>query len=161
MRDPMEDRRCDWKDGEDQSFYRREARMVDRVDKIQEVAPLMSCPLCGELKPDPIDWVVLPGRVCCRSCHHRPSGIMVDKITPFILNRSLRYEIDCSALILARESVGLSQREFARIAGWSRSYQRSLEGGRCQSVSQENLDTIIEVFKRFLSKKVGSTLDPP
>ena len=41
--------------------------------------------------------------------------------------QSRHYTYDSAELVIARETMGLSQREFAELCGWSQSYQSNLE----------------------------------
>jgi len=58
-----------------------------------------------------------------------------------------RFVIDHRAMTLALSKTGLSTREFARRAGWSRSYQRKIESGDVRTVTEENAKVILQVLR--------------
>lgn len=141
-------RKCDWGDAEDRNFYRKDTARRRREKILDHLAENRKCPLCGELKIGSRQFVVNEDAsvVICRSCFQRnvPQGGEVSLAGVF--TEVKRYEIDPEKFRKARADSGLSLREFARRAGWNSGWQSRLENERV-TVSQENVDVIITVFK--------------
>ena len=89
-------------------------------------------------------------QAACRSCFQRlyPDPRKVVTMDARIFPKSeTRFTVDAASLLSAIAKTGLSTREFARRAGWSRSYQRKLEAGEIRSVTEANADVILTVLR--------------
>ena len=60
-----------------------------------------------------------------------------------------RFAVDGLTVKKLREAIGVSNREFARRAGWSRTYQGRLEKGEFRTVSNDTASTILKVFEEL------------
>lgn len=143
-----------WDDPEDVAEYRRKQRQVFRE---QHIPHDRKCPSCGLVVANLRSWVLSAGKPICRSCFHSNSKkkgrSRVD--AKIFSDPELRFPVNRAALISARQIAGLSKSEFAKKAGWSRSWQQKLENGSAKTVSEETVDVIMEV----LSEHGVSTLD--
>jgi len=149
---------CNWKDPEDIAEIRRVKAIRRRMSKVPQDG---LCPLCGRPVVFSGSWV-LKGDPCCRSCYHRRVKTTLETFNKdMILAEHVRYEMDHEVLVEARTFAGLSQREFAKQAGWTRSYQRKLETGGFQTVTDETMDVIFTVLAKFGTKCLGTNQCPP
>jgi DNA-binding XRE family transcriptional regulator len=134
----------DWDNPEEVSEYRRERRLQK---KLEFIPPDFKCPRCHKVKRDPSQWVLNP-RVQCRSCRFRKLSNPPSRMAymdPILGPPEIRYSLNTTRLIEARYKSGLSQREFARRAGWSRARQRALEFD-VVSITQDVAETILQVL---------------
>jgi hypothetical protein len=144
----------DWENPEEVLLHRSEERKEKRKLILDRHVPDRVCPSCKMLRSQPDQWVIKKdsGLVICRSCfgliqQHQP--IMERKdIEGSLFTPLIRYAYNCTDLVRARESIGISQSKFAEAAGWSRVYQSQLENGDYASLSSETHDVILGVFKR-------------
>ena len=60
-----------------------------------------------------------------------------------------RYAVDSRAIVDARKAVGMTQSEFARVCGWSASYQWRLKNDRVDSVSEGTKNIVENAFKNL------------
>jgi DNA-binding XRE family transcriptional regulator len=145
-------RKCDWKDLADVAEYRKDQRYEEREKIILSVAPDRKCPSCSRLVMELSRWVVSKSEksACCRSCWDRnKKSQAIEKPKQFsrlIFRPDIRCSIDRLAFLAAREEAGLTQSEFARRAGWSRSYQRKIEDGIVATVTVDTAETILVVL---------------
>jgi transcriptional regulator with XRE-family HTH domain len=71
-----------------------------------------------------------------------------------VMTRRIRfYRLYPSRLRSIRRKCGVSVRDFAKVAGWHRSYQHRLESGGSRIVSEFTLAVIVGAFDRFLRKR--------
>lgn len=70
---------------------------------------------------------------------------MTKLITESIYHRTL----NGTELVKQRESVGLSQREFAEKCGWSSSFQCQLESPDLHEITTESAQKIIAIFAEY------------
>ncbi len=154
FKERFDTRKCDWEDPLDVAVYRSIKAQEDRRRIIQGITADMSCPECEEKVYMLSQWVLSRDQknTICRSCHSRllnnpiPKKPIVHTIS--IFTKEIRFEIDAMLFAAARAGVA-SQREFSRLAGWTRAYQRRLEGGEVKTVNEETMKTIISVFTKF------------
>lgn len=146
---------CDWEDPEDVAFYRQERGQEQRKKFVEILAPTHQCPECKDTIILLGQWVISKDllRIMCRSCFEkmkakskiRASQLNVDV---HVFQEVKRYTINIDRFICIREASEISQREFARLAGWSRTYQVKLESGEVETVNEETFNIIMDVFKR-------------
>lgn len=157
----MEDRerreyvkKCDWYDPLDVAEYRRTTAMEERERVVLHLCPDYACPICKVVLPNIRSWVISKHNdsAVCRGCYVRSKQTVSseDKQLYFsIFEEIKRYKLEWRNLISSREASGVSQREFARLAGWTSVYQNKLESGSIVSVTSETHDVILGVLKRL------------
>lgn len=147
---------ADWDDPEDVALYRSELRIQKRTAIINEKAPDGCCPVCKQ-KTHIRSWVIKRGgsEVVCRSCFH--AGMTPERvdINSIFAEPQVRYRLDYRAFTQSRKSLGISGRKFARLAGWSQSYQSKLESGSIETVSEDTADTIVTVIREVQMSSEG------
>jgi len=144
-------KKCDWDDPDDVSLYKSQKRIARRDETILRLCPDKRCPSCGRIVLQSARWVISKDRnkVICKSCHQRlmnnkaPDSVEVFEYSIFTPER---YSINPQLLVQAREMSGLSLREFARRAGWGRSYQQKIEDGTIKTVSIDVVNILICVL---------------
>lgn len=113
------------------------------------------CPKCKKIIVNLRSWMInrRKTKALCRSCYHRVKHNPKRKehlhMDIEIFEEESRYKLSPNHLIAARNETGLTQKEFALQAGWSRSYQSKLEGGMFLTVSTDTRAVILGVLKRF------------
>ena len=145
--------KCDWDDPDDVSVYRSATRLHERQGLLDLIVPTRICPECEHLMLSSRSWVINKKRTAavCRSCFFRAFGVkgresnMDVTIFPSFEKSFL---LDKNALRRSRLGTGMSIREFARRAGWSRSYQERLElKDGIKTVSEATASTILTVLR--------------
>ena len=147
-------RRCDWDDPSDVAEYRKEERRDERREILDRLVPSRFCPECDDIKPGLRQWVIAADQsaAICRSCHQRRfgvKGVIVNLQIRLLGDRFVRYEIKPDMIRKARARTGLSIREFARQAGWSKSYQTKIEklDGGVQTLSVDSVRVLFTVLR--------------
>ncbi len=142
--------KCEWYDPRDKSAYLSSLRLAEKEKQIPKDKV---CPACGSVIVSPRSWVISKDkkRACCRSCYF--SGVLKggDKeISPrkIFTNVEIRVKIDGYQLKALRDAKGLKLAAFARVAGWTTTYQYKLET-QVKTVKLETAETIIETLERF------------
>ena len=150
-----DERACDWGDPDDVLFYKSQRQLAEKKALLSKLVPDYKCPKCAGLVVMLRSWVISKdkSRALCRSCFDR-IRCNAPVITPMELNVTVfrpleRWAFDADAFVTARRAVNVSQNEFARLVGWTRSYQRKLEGGTVVSCSRETRETILKVFEKL------------
>ncbi len=139
---------------EERAFDRKRKRVKRRWAIINRHTRGRKCPQCKQVVLNVSSWVILFKKriVLCKSCHYRnlsnPRRETEMKMNVQIFTKLNRYELSPNHLIQARNEAVLTQAEFARLAGWTRSYQSRLETGISKTVSEETRNVILEVLKR-------------
>lgn len=146
---------CSWEDPSDVAFYRSEKKQRERERMIRRVSPKMNCPMCKEVEPNIRQWIVSRdrSRTMCRKCfyklqHNPPPSGKIKTMLP-LAKHEPRFIVDDELLTDLIDKTGISSRHFARLAGWSASYQQKLENGSINSVSEENLGILVKVFEKL------------
>lgn len=147
-------RKCDWENPLDVSAYRHERHSIERRKLLDMLVPDRKCPTCEKVIVKTRSWVVNvdENMAICRSCYFRMRNVEPTdkvKVESKFYKEITRYEINASEIIRLRKFAKISQGEFARVAGWTRSRQRQLEDGNVRSVDKDTLETVIETFEKF------------
>lgn len=160
---------CDWTDPEDRRGTRTDQRAAIRREELDHIAPERICPRCENRFLRSRSWVVVGTKshtekriAICRTCFfrlqmsekvHRLRDLMEFNEGLFSEPVSfLRFGLNGARLVELRFAVGMGAAEFARRAGWSRSYQRKLEQSTI-SVSEETKEVVLQVLRE--SGEVG------
>ncbi len=145
---------CSWEDPLDVAFYRSQKNRAEREALIKKINPKFICPVCVTPEFNIQAWVVSNDRnkTMCRSCWNKLQKQMARGkkiIQQRLFTEVKRYEMDFGLLVEIRKSIPCSGREFARLAGWSHTYQKQIEEGGIKTVSEETMSTIYSVFERL------------
>jgi transcriptional regulator with XRE-family HTH domain len=160
---------CDWDNPEDVAVHRRMRNDKRRLVAIQRHTDNMMCPRCRKVVADPARWVVKGRKTSCRSCYQRKEESVPEDIhrvdEPMFLKPELRFTLNPVALKIKREELGISMNSLADACLWSRSRQRSMEGGRVHSVTSEMAERIKNVIpdprgEVFSAPEFRFTIDP-
>lgn len=144
-------RKCDWDDPVDVRAYRQEERSRIRNEILDRVIPTRKCPCCSQLKLESSSWVISANckKAICRSCYFRKWPVKTVNSPERLFVEERRFAVDGLTVKKLREAIGVSNREFARRAGWSRTYQGRLEKGEFRTVSNDTASTILKVFEEL------------
>lgn len=147
--------KCDWKDADDVTFWKKVERRKRRRKILDELVPDRKCPCCGETRIGPGEWMVrMDGVVVlCRSCYARlrpKTGV----VAAGLFQKELRWVIDGKMLRQLRIDAGISQRDFALLIGVSSARVHQIEE-HSRSVSDEQKIRIEEALKRCGVKIIG------
>ena len=149
---------CDWDNPEDVAFYRQRISREDRIRVIKSIAGNGSvyCPKCGRLIVYLTKLILAKNKrsFICRTCwerlKHRKKVLLTKKFELKVFPKmQVRYCLNATVLESVRTRLGITQREFAEMAGWSQTRQRQLEGGKVETVNQEVAGTILQVISDF------------
>lgn len=145
---------CEWAEENDRKLFYTDQRSVKRQEELDSIVPHRTCESCSKRHLDSRSWVVIKQTAICRSCFfrrlikertsllvHKPKGKLFGKEVVIV-----RYPLNGEELIKQRKAFKLSSYEFARLAGWSRSYQRKLEG-ETVSISKDTKEVIETVLR--------------
>jgi len=144
-------KKCDWNDPKDVAHYKKLKRIDARNRVIKRLCPDRKCPSCGRIVLQTNSWVInkKESEAICRSCYFRLINNQVpDKVQELNYNIFIpeRYSINGQLLLQTREKTELSLKEFARLAGWGRSYQTKLENNEIKSISGDIVNILIAVL---------------
>jgi hypothetical protein len=90
-------------------------------------------------------WDYYPeAKAVCRGCHNKLTH--KGSYETSVVKTVAKVTIDADWLVSEREKLGVSQRKFAQLAGWSRAWQYKLESGFLKSVDREVQDKIKQVI---------------
>lgn len=147
---------CDWSSLEDRNERSSDKRLEDRDRVLNELVPNRICKECSKTYLKNRSWIVNNDRAICRSCFFRQRiAERMSKLSERCLGKDLfsepqifvRYALNKQRMMDLRKGAGMSISEFARRAGWSRSYQRKLESDLVSTVTEDTKETILSVFR--------------
>ena len=145
---------CSWDNENDVALLKSDKRTKMRVELLDKLVPKRLCMLCDQRFLNLQSWIVVKETAVCRSCFFRrlarnASEVLAKNIIGVELFGEsatvIRYPLNRRVLIERRKAIGVSAAEFARLAGWSRSYQRKLESITA-SVGIDTKEVIETVF---------------
>ncbi len=148
-------KKCTWADPGDIAFYRNDKSQRNRRKILDGLVKDRRCPVCGQLKIKAKSWVVnrFATMALCRSCYVRVREVPPDQRETVSVSLYAapieRFELNIEELTKLRTRANVSQEEFARVAGWSRSRQRDLESERVQSIGKETLESVLDTLAHF------------
>ncbi len=139
---------------EDRADLRKEKVRQRRWRTIDRNTKGRRCPQCRQIILKMSSWIINRKKrvILCKSCYYSKMNNPLREeefhLTITIFESENRYKIYPNELIQARTEANLTQARFAKVAGWTRSYQAKLESGAFKTVSEEKRNTILEVLKR-------------
>ncbi len=120
--------KCSWEIPEDVAAYKRDGRIKQRAELLDKLVPNRICPTCRKMKINPRQWVLCTLVAVCRSCYHSMGGEMLEvDFSLAVMEREVRYKIECYEISRIRQLVGLSKNKLGKQMGWSGGYQSQLE----------------------------------
>lgn len=148
-------RKCDWDDPSDVAEHRADSRAKDRLAILDRLVKDRICPNCGRGPlTDSQQWAVNYKKMMavCRSCVGKTKTLPSEADLKSLFGPVVkRYPLDGSVLLKLREGIGLTQREFARRAGWSAPFQCQLEIGEYHTVTEECATAIYQVLSEAIN----------
>lgn len=144
----------DFKDQKEKNEYYREQARKKR-DSLLPANRI--CPKCELPKLDSRSWVCREGLAICRSCNYQlillKKGKKMDlneawakAFTPIVVTR---YKVDGQALRIARESIKVAMRSFAKLCGYSVSWVNELERGATTTITEEMYKKFVAAFEQL------------
>lgn len=146
---------CDWHDADDVLLWKKNKRRRSRRKILDELVPDRKCPLCGETRIGPGEWMVRTTniKILCRSCYTRlrPKANPV-AVSPF--TREVRWRINGPALRQARVDAGLSMSRLAELLGVTTARVQQIET-TCHSVSDTQKELLQQALELAGVKIIG------
>lgn len=181
--------KCDWSRKEDIAFYRSLITLTDRQRLLDRLCKNRKCCRCGVLKINPRSWVILYKNkpkdeiystrkeaidAICRSCYYKIktnreydfnfnsySRVMYISVGIFTFFGEIeeRVEVVGHRIAQLREKIEISQRKFAKLCKWSKSYQFLLENGKFKTVSLFTAEVIMENIMKMVEVEWSKLVD--